>query len=69
MAISFDRLNLWPSLLSNKIVVDICKKIPMTKALILVRYTGAIDVVLDTNVPNGVIAAKINIKLIVFSLI
>ena len=37
IATNLERLNLWPSLASDKIVVDMCKKIPMTKAFILTK--------------------------------
>ena len=61
IANNLDILNLCPSLLSNKITVEIWKKIPITMALMIYMYCSAKLVLLDINVPRGVMAAK-NIK-------
>ncbi len=42
MTKSLRRLNLWPSLLSNNITVEICRNTPMTKAIAAAWYFSAI---------------------------
>ena len=69
MAKSLDKLNLWPSPDSNNMVVDICRKIPITTAFIMVKYIGGIDVVLETKVPKGVMAVKMRMNANACSLI
>ena len=59
MAKVFLLLKLCPSLLSKSIVVDICKNIPMTIAIISLKYEE-IEVIYALNIdPKGVVNAKI----------
>ena len=58
ITISFTKLNLCPSLLSNKMVVEICKNIPTAIAIICDEYIDKPGNSLIINVPNGVIKAN-----------
>ena len=55
MARIFVMLNLCPSVLSNKIVVEICKKIPITIARISLWCCERIVNIFPTKTPNGAI--------------
>ncbi len=55
-------LNLCPSLLSKIMVEEIWNKIPITTAVISVKYFVIAGAESETNVPSGVIKAKETIK-------
>ena len=52
------KLNLWSLLLSNKIVVDTCKKIPIDIAFNSSLYTITSGLFKENQLPSGVILAN-----------
>lgn len=63
MAINFCKLNLWFSVLSKRIIVEICKKTPMIKAVISVAYSEKNLILSPNKTPKGLMTAKKNKKL------
>jgi hypothetical protein len=60
MHIILDIESLCPSLDSKIIVVDICKSIPITIAIISLLYVFILSIKLLAKTPSGAIIAKIN---------
>lgn len=55
---NFDALKLWFLEASNKMVVETCKNIPMTTALIYAEYCSSTSKFCFNQLPKGVIRAK-----------
>lgn len=59
---NFIKLKLWFSLDSNRMVVEMCKKIPITSPIIalntFVRFTEYSPIKLPESVPRGAVKAK-----------
>ena len=62
ITISFLRLNLCPSELSNSITVEICRNTPMTTAFKNAEYIDITSILSAKKVPKGVIKEKSRIN-------
>ena len=63
IAINFCKLNLWFSVLSKRIIVEICKKTPIIKAVISVAYVVKNRILSPNKTPKGLMNPKKNRKL------
>ena len=63
IAINFCKLNLWFSVLSKRIMVEMCKNTPIIKAVISVAQVVKKGILSPNNIPKGLIKAKATKKI------